>query len=114
MIRTLNMGLVTAIIFATLVTSGHSEPPAPVPAPAAPVTDKDTAEILHQRDRLLIERIRTALGELDTVVVASSRTGNDRVLRMWFAPSLDYIPVQAERTRAGKLEFAMRIKSLKR
>jgi hypothetical protein len=33
---------------------------------------------------------------------------------MWFAPSLDYIPVQAERTRAGKLEFSMRIKSLKR
>jgi hypothetical protein len=59
-------------------------------------------------------RIRTALGELDTVVVASSRTGNDRVLRMWFAPSLDYIPVQAERTRGGKLEFSMRIKSLKR
>jgi hypothetical protein len=59
-------------------------------------------------------RIRTALGELDTVVVASSRIGNDRVLRMWFAPSLDYIPVQAERTRGGKLEFSMRIKTLKR
>lgn len=57
-------------------------------------------------------RIRTALGELDTVVVASQRTGNNRVLRMWFAPSLGYVPVQAERSRDGKLEFAMRIKSL--
>jgi len=59
-------------------------------------------------------RIRTALGELDTVVVASRRAGGDRILRMWFAPSLGYVPVQAERTRDGKLEFALRIKTLKR
>jgi hypothetical protein len=59
-------------------------------------------------------RLRTALGELDTVVVSSQRTGNNRVLRMWFAPSLGYVPVQAERSRDGKLEFAMRIKTLKR
>ena len=58
--------------------------------------------------------IRTALGNLDTIVVASRRTGNNRILRMWFAPSLGFVPVQAERTRDGKLEFAMRIKSLKR
>jgi hypothetical protein len=58
-------------------------------------------------------RIRTALGELDTVIVSSQRTGNNRLLRMWFAPSLGFIPVQAERTRDGKLEFAMRIKSVK-
>ena len=58
-------------------------------------------------------RLRTALGELDTVIVASQHTGNNRILRMWFAPSLGFVPVQAERTRDGKLEFAMRIKSLK-
>jgi Protein of unknown function (DUF3108) len=58
-------------------------------------------------------RIRTALGELDTVVVASQREGGNRILRMWFAPSLGYVPVQAERTRDGKLEFALRIKTLK-
>jgi hypothetical protein len=59
-------------------------------------------------------KIRTDLGELDTVIVRSQRTGNDRILRMWFAPSVGFVPVQAERTRGGKLEFAMRIKSLKR
>lgn len=59
-------------------------------------------------------KLRTALGELDTVVVASRRAGNNRILRMWFAPSLGFMPVQAERTRDGKLEFAMRIKSWKR
>jgi hypothetical protein len=59
-------------------------------------------------------RLRTPLGELDTLVVASQRAGNNRVLKMWFAPSLGYLPVQAERSRDGKLEFAMRIKTLKR
>jgi hypothetical protein len=58
--------------------------------------------------------IRTALGALDTVIVSSRRAGNNRILRMWFAPSLGFVPVQAERTRDGKLEFAMRIKTLKR
>ena len=58
--------------------------------------------------------IRTALGQLDTVIVASQQAGNNRILRMWFAPSLGFVPVQAERTRDGKLEFAMRIKTLKR
>ncbi len=59
-------------------------------------------------------KLRTALGELDTVIVSSQRPGNDRVLRMWFAPSLGFVPVQADRYRGGKLEFAMRIKTLKR
>jgi uncharacterized protein DUF3108 len=58
--------------------------------------------------------IRTALGELDTVIVESRQAGNNRILRMWFAPALGFVPVQAERTRDGKLEFAMRIKTLKR
>ncbi len=57
-------------------------------------------------------RLRTPLGELDTIVVASRRAGNNRILRMWFAPALGLVPVQAERTRDGKLEFAMRIKTL--
>jgi hypothetical protein len=59
-------------------------------------------------------RIKTAIGELDTVIVSSQRAGNNRILTMWFAPSLGFVPVQAERTRDGKLEIAMRIKSLNR
>ena len=59
-------------------------------------------------------KLRTAIGELDTVIVASQRTGNNRILRMWFAPSLGFVPVQAERSRDGKLEIAMRIKSVDR
>ena len=57
-------------------------------------------------------RIRTAIGQIDTLVVTSQRTGNNRILRMWFAPSLGFAPVQAERSRDGRLEIAMRLKSL--
>jgi hypothetical protein len=59
-------------------------------------------------------KLKTPLGDLDTVIVTSQHAGNNRILRMWFAPSLGFVPVQAERTRDGKLELAMRIKSLKR
>jgi len=57
-------------------------------------------------------RIRTAIGELDTIIVTSQRAGNNRILRMWFAPSLGFVPVQAERSRDGKVEIAMRVKSI--
>ena len=77
------------------------------------IIDKDELkEFIYSQEGTA--RIRTDLGELDTVIVASQRSGNNRILRMWFAPSLGFVPVQAERTRDGKLEFAMRIKSLKR
>jgi hypothetical protein len=57
-------------------------------------------------------KIRTEIGEIDTVIVTSQRTGNNRILRMWFAPSLGFVPVQAERSRDGKVEIAMHIKSV--
>jgi hypothetical protein len=57
-------------------------------------------------------KIRTAIGELDTIIVTSQRTGNNRILRMWFAPLLGFVPVQAERSRDGKIEIAMRVKSV--
>jgi Protein of unknown function (DUF3108) len=77
------------------------------------IIDKDNPkEFIYTQEGTA--HIRTALGELDTVIVASRQAGNSRILRMWFAPSLGFVPVQAERTRDGKLEFAMRIKTLKR
>lgn len=60
-------------------------------------------------------RIKTALGELDTVVYSSHRSdSNKRVIRMWHAPSLGFIPVQAERTKDGKREWFMTVKTLQR
>lgn len=60
------------------------------------------------------QRIATALGELDTLVVTSRRPGGERVLTMWFAPALGYVPVRAVRTRGGKREFEMRIRRFSR
>src|ERR1700733_3226287 len=77
------------------------------------IIDKDKPkEFIYNQEGTA--NIRTELGQLDTVIVSSQQTGNNRILRMWFAPSLGFVPVQAERTRDGKLEFAMRIKTLKR
>jgi Protein of unknown function (DUF3108) len=78
------------------------------------IIDKDQLKEFNYTREPGTVRIRTAMGEMETVVVASQRTGNTRILRMWFAPSLGYMPVQAERTRDGKLEFAMRLKSFSR
>jgi len=77
------------------------------------IIDKDEVkEFIYAREGTA--KINTAIGSLDTVIVSSQRAGGNRILRMWFAPSLGFVPVQAERSREGKLEFAMRIKSLKR
>jgi hypothetical protein len=56
-------------------------------------------------------KLKTAIGELDTVIVTSRQPGNNRILTMWFAPKLGYLPVHAERTRDGKIEIAMILKS---
>jgi hypothetical protein len=59
-------------------------------------------------------KIHTDIGELETVIVTSQRAGNNRILRMWFAPSLGFVPVYAERSRDGKVEIAMRVRSVDR
>jgi len=82
--------------------------------PVFSIIDKDQMkDFIYTREGAA--KLRTSIGSLDTIVVASRRGPTDsRVLRMWFAPTLGFVPVQAERTRDGKLEFAMRIRSLKR
>ena len=58
--------------------------------------------------------LRTVAGELDTVVWSSRRPNSDRVTRVWYAPSLGFLPVQAERKRGDRLEWSMRLKSYRR
>ncbi|HZF26649.1 MAG TPA: DUF3108 domain-containing protein [Steroidobacteraceae bacterium] len=59
-------------------------------------------------------QLKTALGELDTVVYRSQRAGSKRVTRMWYAPSLGFIPVRGEQLREGKREWYMEIRTLQR
>ena len=59
--------------------------------------------------------IRTALGRTRHRHRGKpDSAGNNRILRMWFAPSLGFVPVQAERTRDGKLNSPCGSKRLKR
>lgn len=51
------------------------------------------------------ERLKTALGTLDTVVYQSSREGSSRETIFWYAPALGYAMVQAEQRRDGKRAF---------
>jgi hypothetical protein len=58
--------------------------------------------------------IRTVAGKLDTVVWSSRQPNSDRVTRVWYAPSLGLLPVQAERKRGNRLEWSMRLKAYRR
>ncbi|MGE0582254.1 MAG: DUF3108 domain-containing protein [Steroidobacteraceae bacterium] len=60
------------------------------------------------------QKLTTELGELDTVVFESRRPGSSRVIRLWMAPSFDYLPVRAERRKGEKLEFTMAIREFRR
>jgi Protein of unknown function (DUF3108) len=55
----------------------------------------------------------TPLGKLETVIYRSERAGSDRVTRLWLAPSLGFLPVRAERSRAGRIDFGLSIRELK-
>ena len=70
--------------------------------------DKDQAkEYFYTRERT--EVLNTPLGALDTVVYRSDRPGSDRVTRLWLAPKLNYLPLQANRSRNGSVDLSMRI-----
>jgi hypothetical protein len=59
-------------------------------------------------------QLKTAVGEVETVIYRSQRAGSKRVTRMWYAPSLGYVPVRGEQLRDGKREWQMEIRSLTR
>ena len=60
------------------------------------------------------ERISTPVGEFQAIVYRSQHAGSTRATRLWLAPELGYLPLRAEQTRKGKIEFAMRIQSYRR
>lgn len=56
----------------------------------------------------------TPFGQFDTVVWANQRAGSDRVVKVWHAPALGYVPVQAVQFRKGQLETQLKLVSLER
>ena len=58
-------------------------------------------------------RITTELGDLDTVIYTSSRTGDtENLTRTWVAPALGYLPVRAERIKGKKVLITLLIQTV--
>lgn len=51
------------------------------------------------------ETLKTAIGDVETVVYRSARDGSDRETITWHAPKLGFTAVQAEQMTAGKRGF---------
>jgi len=86
-------------------------------AGATPATfvlfDKHEAkEYRYTRERT--EALDTPLGHLEAVVYRSDRPDSDRVTRLWLAPTLGFLPVQAERRRHDKVDFSLHIREVHR
>ena len=56
----------------------------------------------------------TPYGQFDTVVWASQRDGSKRVNRVWYAPKLGYVPVQAIQYNKGRPDVQMKLVALER
>lgn len=57
------------------------------------------------------ERLKTAIGEYDTVVYRSTRDGSSRETLSWYAPALGYALLRAEQHRDGERTFQTHIRS---
>lgn len=77
----------------------------------------DGSEIKHfVYTRVGPEKLRTALGELDTVVFTSARKGSDahdRTWRYWYAPAYGWLPVRIEQRQDGETRLAFTVRSFK-
>jgi hypothetical protein len=59
-------------------------------------------------------KLKTHMGEVETVLYRSQKANSPRVTRFWCAPQLGYIPMKVEQKRGEEVEWAMEIQSLKR
>jgi Protein of unknown function (DUF3108) len=59
------------------------------------------------------ETLKTAIGEVETVVYRSLRDGSSRETISWHAPKLGFVTVQAEQLSDGKRGFQTTIRSFK-
>lgn len=57
------------------------------------------------------ETIEFQGGELETVKYLRTRTGSSRNVMIWYAPELDYLPVQMEQFKRGKSQITFRTQS---
>jgi hypothetical protein len=72
--------------------------------------EKDRVKHYHHT-HLRRERLKTSIGEFDTVVYRSARDKSDREIVTWYAPALGFTAVQAEQRSNGKRAFQTYIRS---
>ena len=58
--------------------------------------------------------VATPYGQFDTVVWASQRDGSKRVNRVWHAPNLGYVPVQAIQYNKGRPDVQLKLVALEK
>jgi hypothetical protein len=58
--------------------------------------------------------IVTPFGQFETVIWASQREGSNRVNRVWHAPQLGYVPVQAIQYNKGRPDVQLKLVALER
>ena len=77
----------------------------------------DGSEIKHYvYTRVGPAKLKTALGELDTVMFTSARKGSDahdRTWRYWYAPAYGWLPVRIEQRQDGETRLAFAVRSFK-
>ena len=77
------------------------------------VLDKNSVREYQYR-KVGEETLKTAIGEVPTVIFASQRANSPRVNRYWLAPDRGYIPMRVQQKRGDDVEWTMEIRSLKR
>ena len=60
------------------------------------------------------QQVMTPFGQIEAEVWANQRDGSTRVSKVWHAPSLGYVPVQAIQYRKGNPEVQMKLVRLDR
>jgi hypothetical protein len=60
------------------------------------------------------QQVMTPFGQIEAEVWANQRDGSSRVSKVWHAPSLGYVPVQAIQYRKGNPEVQMKLVKLDR
>jgi len=60
------------------------------------------------------DTVTTPYGRYEAVIWASQRDGSTRVTKVWHAPALGFVPVQAIQYRKGREEVQMRLVALER
>lgn len=60
------------------------------------------------------QQVMTPWGQFEAEIWASQRNGSNRISKVWYAPALGYVPVQAVQYRKGNVEVQMKLVKLQR